>query len=129
VSAGSNERIATAGREPDPARAEAKQFEACFNHAAVGMALGEHWKFPAAIQRVIAHHHAPEQDELGDLPCVVHVADAIVHGLDLAGAENDMVPALSERAWSSLGPERPLLHQVFRNTEAAFEQTCQALNV
>jgi hypothetical protein len=73
------------------------------DHAAVGRALAEHWKFPLLIQRAIADHHAPRAQDLGAIPSVVHVADAIVHALDLAGHADELVPAIAPDAWNSLG--------------------------
>lgn len=97
------------------------------DHAAVGRALAEHWRFPPVIQRAIANHHAPSAQDLGDIPSVVHIANAIVHALDLGGQEDDLIPPIEENAWNSLNIERTALHSVFRETESEFEEVCQIL--
>jgi putative nucleotidyltransferase with HDIG domain len=97
------------------------------DHAAVGLALAEHWKFPLLIQRAIAHHHAPMAQDLGDIPSVVHVADAIVHALDLAGQQDELVPAIAQNAWDSLGIDNAGLRRVMLDTESEFENACQIL--
>jgi putative nucleotidyltransferase with HDIG domain len=97
------------------------------DHAVVGRALAEHWKFPQLIQRAIAHHHAPMAQDLGDIPSVVHVADAIVHALDLAGQHDELVPVIAQNAWDSLGMDNAGLRRVLVETESEFENACQIL--
>ncbi|HEY1229663.1 MAG TPA: HDOD domain-containing protein [Ramlibacter sp.] len=97
------------------------------DHALVGRALAQHWKFPGLIQRSIGHHHAPMRDDFGDIPSVVHAANAIVHALDLGGEPDEPVPPLSQAAWDSLGIDAAGLRRVFAETEAEFENACQIL--
>ncbi|MDB5918974.1 MAG: Histidine kinase [Massilia sp.] len=97
------------------------------DHAVVGRALAEHWKFPAPIQRAIGNHHAPAPADLGDIPSVVHVADAIVHALDLAGLPDERVPTIAQDAWDSLRIDSAGLRRVLVDTEAEFENACQIL--
>jgi putative nucleotidyltransferase with HDIG domain len=97
------------------------------DHATVGRALAEHWKFPPIIQRAIAHHHAPLRQDMGDIPSVVHVANAIAHALDLSGEEDDLVPPIVEEAWNSLKIGGTEARRVFRETESEFEEACQIL--
>lgn len=97
------------------------------DHAQVGRALAQHWKFPELIQRAIGNHHAPAPADLGDIPSVVHVANVIVHGLDLGGEQEEQVPALDQNAWDSLGIDVNGLRRVFSETESEFENACQIL--
>lgn len=97
------------------------------DHAVVGRALAQHWKFPELIQRAIGNHHAPMRDDLGDIPSVVHVANAVVHALDLCGEEDEQVPPIAQNAWDSLRIDAPGLCRVFAETEAEFENACQVL--
>lgn len=97
------------------------------DHAMVGRALAQHWKFPDLIQRAIGHHHAPGRADLGDIPSVVHVANVIAHALDLDGDEDEMVPPLAQDAWDSLKLDAQALRRVFAETEAEFENACQIL--
>ena len=96
-------------------------------HALAGRLLAENWKFPALMQNAIANHHEPLQADLGDLPCVVHVASAVVHALNLVDEPNGLVPAISEKAWNSLNISEPDLRRVLRDTELEFEEACQIL--
>lgn len=97
------------------------------DHAAVGRALAAHWKFPDLIQRAIAGHHAPPRDDAGDIAGVVHVANVIVHALDLGGDPDEQVPPLAQEAWGALRLDAAGLRRVFADTEAQFEQACQIL--
>lgn len=97
------------------------------DHAQVGRALAEHWKFPASIQKTIEDHHAPRKSETGSLVPLVHVADAVAHALDLAGDEDDLVPPISAAAWDSLDLGKAFFLQVFWETELHTEEACQIL--
>lgn len=97
------------------------------DHAAAGKALAEYWKFPPAMQTAIANHHAPEAREVSDIPGVVHVAEAIAHALGLTHHDDDLVPVVSETAWSSLQIEPAAYRQICRDAEAEFEEACQIL--
>jgi len=97
------------------------------DHAQVGRALGQHWKIPEPICRAIANHHQPMRQDEGELPAVVHVANVIAHGLDLADQEDDQVPDLVQGAWDSLALDDAALRAVFAEAEAQFEETCHVL--
>lgn len=96
-------------------------------HQRAGQMLAEAWKFPPAIQRAIGLHHAPAGADLGDVPGIVHVANAMVHALDLGGGEHDAVPLLLDAAWDSLRMTPEQLQAVFRETEGQFEEACRLL--
>jgi putative nucleotidyltransferase with HDIG domain len=97
------------------------------DHTIVGRVLAHQWKFPDMIQRAIANHHAPMQADLGGIPSVVHVANVLVHALDLAGSDAELVPPIAPDAWNSLRIDLAGLRQVFNDTESEFEEACQVL--
>jgi putative nucleotidyltransferase with HDIG domain len=96
-------------------------------HAAIGRLLADSWKFPVLMQNAIANHHEPAKADLGGMPCIVHVANALVHGLDLVDEPKGLVPEVSEAAWKSLSISEPDLRRVLRDTELEFEEACQIL--
>jgi putative nucleotidyltransferase with HDIG domain len=108
-------------------RIEAERVVLGLDHTVVGRALAEYWKFPLLIQKSITNHHAPELQDLGDIPSIIHVADAIFYALDLDGESNALVPAIDERVWSSFHIESAAMRSVFRETESKFEGACQIL--
>ncbi|MGV3741865.1 MAG: HDOD domain-containing protein, partial [Burkholderiaceae bacterium] len=94
-----------------------------------GRLLAESWKFPLMMQNAIGNHHDPAPADLGDLPCVVHIANAVVHALNLVDEPNGLVPEISDKAWKSLTISEPDLQRVMRETESEFEEACQILTV
>lgn len=108
---------------------QAEQAVLGIDHAMIGQSLAEYWKFPLEIQQAIGHHHTPEQSGHSALIFLVHVADAMVHALDLALNEDELVPAVSSIAWNSLGIGQVACLQVFNETEQQFDEMCQILAV
>jgi HD-like signal output (HDOD) protein len=97
------------------------------DHVEAGVALARHWRFSDMMQHAIAYHHEPETTGAGYLATIVHVANAIVHALDLAGDENELVPPLSPVAWTALGMDETHWLHVFRETELQFEEIATIL--
>lgn len=92
------------------------------DHVEAGAALAGHWNFSDTMRLAIANHHDPDAPGAGFLATIVHVADAIVHALDLAREDDDLVPAVSSAAWTALGLDEEAYLQVFRETELQFEE-------
>lgn len=99
------------------------------DHVDCGEALAAHWNFSETIQKAIAGHHEPESHGNASIATIVHVANAIVHALDLNGAEDDLVPPLSQVAWDSLGLQEREYALIFRETELQFEAVSHAIFV
>jgi putative nucleotidyltransferase with HDIG domain len=99
------------------------------DHTVAGLALAEYWKFPVVMQKAIGNHHAPKIQDQGDIPGIVHLADAIAHALDLSGQQDDLVPPVLETAWNSLNIGHNSLRTVFRETESEFEEACHIFTV
>jgi putative nucleotidyltransferase with HDIG domain len=92
------------------------------DHVAAGVALSEHWNFSDTMRLAIAHHHDPETPGAGFLATVIHVANAIVHALDIGREEDGLVPPVSSVAWTALGLNEEAYLHVFRETELQFEE-------
>ncbi|MCC6071990.1 HDOD domain-containing protein [Massilia sp. GCM10020059] len=114
--------------QQDAWQVDAEQQVLGIDHQQVGLMLAETWKFPALIQRAIGNHHAPALDDLGDVPSIVHVANAIVHALDLGGEADALVPPVSGEAWASLRLDCEMLRAVFRETGEQYEEACSILS-
>ena len=92
------------------------------DHVVAGAALADHWNFSDTMKTAIACHHEPDTPGTGLLATIVHVANAIVHALDLAGDEDDLVPTVSSAAWTALGLNEEAYLHAFRETELQFEE-------
>jgi putative nucleotidyltransferase with HDIG domain len=102
--------------------AEAELAVIGIDHAQVGSALAAYWKFPAAIQQAVADHHAIDRLEAGGLPLAVHMANAVVLALDLAGIDDALVPPLSPAGWRSIALDEQAWFALLRQTEHTFDE-------
>lgn len=75
------------------------------DHAIIGAEIAALWQFPREIQAAIRHHHTP-QDDPSPLVDVVHVANAVAHGLDIGHSGTDFVPPICSGAWARVALER-----------------------
>ncbi|MGV7209532.1 HDOD domain-containing protein [Oxalobacteraceae bacterium A2-2] len=97
------------------------------DHVEAGVALAEHWNFSDTMRLAIAGHHEPEAPGAGFLAAIIHVADAIVHALDLARVTDDLVPPVSSVAWLALSLDEEVYLHLFRETELQYEETAMVL--
>ena len=97
------------------------------DHVDAGLALAEHWNFSDTMRLAIGGHHDPEAPGAGFLAAIIHVADAIVHALDLAQVQDDLVPPVSTVAWTALGLDEEIYLQLFRETELQYEEISMVL--
>ncbi|MFZ6876021.1 HDOD domain-containing protein [Undibacterium sp. Di27W] len=107
--------------ETDCPLLEAERSIMHIDHVDAGLALAIHWNFSEAVCDAIRGHHQPEQENLNVLASVIHIANAIVHALDLSDDENDMLPLLSQAAWDTLGLGEADYLSIFRETEMRFD--------
>jgi putative nucleotidyltransferase with HDIG domain len=106
---------------------EAERAVLGIDHVVAGAALAEHWNFSDTMRLAIAWHHEPEQAGAGFLATIIHVANAIVHALDIAREDDDLVPQVSSVAWTALGLSEEAYLHVFRETELQYEEIATAL--
>ena len=101
---------------------EAERAVLGLDHVDAGVALAGHWHFSDTMRQAIACHHAPETPGAGMLAAIVHVADAIVHALDLSDEADDVVPRVSGVAWDAMGLNQEAWLHLFRETETQFSE-------
>ena len=106
---------------------EAERAVLGLDHVQAGMALADNWNFSDTMRAAIGYHHAPETEGAGMLASIIHVANAIVHALDLAREEQELVPAVSPAAWAALGLNEESYLHVFRETELQYEELTMLL--
>lgn len=118
-------------REHDCSTTAAEQQVFGTDHAAVGAALAEHWKFPLQIRQAVAAHHvmlAHDSVAPADLTSVIQAGNAMAHALDLGNQEHDQAPLLSLALWRTLDRGAPSWPAVFSEIEDLFHDVCQTLN-
>jgi putative nucleotidyltransferase with HDIG domain len=116
------QRVIARRAELDCTTLEAEREVLGVDHVAAGVALAEHWNFSDTMRLAIAHHHDPDTAGAGFLATIVHVANAVVHALDVAREPNDLVPPVSSIAWTALGLNEEAFLHVFHETEMQFQE-------
>lgn len=90
------------------------------DHAMVGAALSEHWRFPLAMQQAVLQHHAIDSNHAEPLTVVIHIANTITHALDLAGDPMEALPDTSASAWQSIALDSNTLSRILPLIVAEF---------
>ncbi|WP_374582003.1 HDOD domain-containing protein [Pseudoduganella sp.] len=114
-------------KENDTYALEAERVVLGIDHVEAGLALAEHWNFSDTMRLAIAGHHEPEKPGAGFLATIIHVADAVVHALDLVQKPDDMVPPVSTVAWQALNLSEETCMHLFRETELQYEEIAMVL--
>lgn len=122
------EQVITCAKESDCSLLDAERAVLGVDHVAVGLILALQWNFSDAIQDAIRGHHNPEDKDLNSLASIVHVANSIVHALDLSEVEDELVPPISQFAWGNLGLNEEAYIAIFHETELRFEAMNQILH-
>lgn len=97
------------------------------DHAQVGEALARHWQFPEFVQQAVAQHHDVPPETVHPLALIVHVADALTHGLDLSRDPAEMVPPVAASTWDRLGLNAAALGEVLDEVASQFDVACSVL--
>lgn len=97
------------------------------DHAVVGGLLADTWNFPASLRSAIAEHHSPSAATADSLADLVHVADAIAHGLGLAG-DDDLVMPVDATAWQRLGLDQEKLARILPRVVDGLDEASQAFS-
>lgn len=101
---------------------EAERAVLGIDHVEAGLMLAHHWNFSDTLRMAIAGHHAPEAPGASALAAIIHVADAVVHALDLTEASDGLVPRVSPAAWTTVGLDDHACLQLFHETELYYEE-------
>jgi HD-like signal output (HDOD) protein len=98
-----------------------------FDHAQIGAALLRGWQYPTNLVHAIAYHHCPMTAGFFQMESsVVHLADYLVHGMQMGNSGERYVPPLSTSAWERVGLTTDLLESVMDSIDqqiAAVEES------
>lgn len=85
-----------------------------YDHAAVGGALLKAWRLPLNLEEIISCHHSPLlANRYKHDTSIIHIADAIVHALQLGNSGEKFVPVIREEAWKMLELSEDVVPQIF----------------
>lgn len=105
---------------------EAERAVLGLDHAQVGAMVAAHWRLAPAVVNAIETHHRVVAGPHQPLLDVLHVADNIVHALDLSGEPDDMVPPLCLGCWERVGAGNAELLTLFARLEARMQASATA---
>ena len=98
------------------------------DHAQVGGMLADAWRFPPALRSAVAEHHEPAASLAASLADLIHVADAIAHGLGGERRASEMVMPVDRVAWQRLGLDAGKIGRLLPGVMAGMDEACLALN-
>lgn len=98
------------------------------DHAAVGGLLADAWHFPASLHSAVAEHHAPSAATADSLADIIHVADAIAHGLGVAHSDKEMVLPVDQTAWQRLNLDSEKLADILPQVVGGMDEACMAFS-
>jgi len=89
-----------------------------FDHAEIGEELLRSWHYPANLVHAVAYHHTPMAAGVFQLESsVVHVADYIVHAMQMGNSGERFVPPLSKPAWERVGLTTSVIESVMESID------------
>lgn len=100
--------------------AEAERRVLGIDHAEVGYELALRWRLPESISVAVRDHHQTVEASAKSLADAVHVADALVHGLDLEASMDECVPPIHQAAWARLAMTPERIAALFKIAEDAW---------
>lgn len=98
-----------------------------FDHCQVGSMLAAQWRLPPTLSRTMALHHDCGHLEADDLVCLVQVANAVAHALDLLEDPDDQVPNIHPDAWRRLNLDWTDSDALLSDIEATYQLVCRQL--
>lgn len=91
------------------------------DHAEVGGLLADAWRFPTFLQEAIMAHHRPGTLGYASLADLIHVADAVAHGLGITCRPDEMVMPIDSAAWQRLGMDGDRIAAILPTAMAEME--------
>jgi len=93
-----------------------------FDHAQIGGELMCWWQYPPNLVHAVAYHHHPMSGGVYQLESsVVHVADYLVHAMEMGSSGERFVPPLNLKAWERLSLAPDLLASVIKSIDEQIE--------
>jgi HD-like signal output (HDOD) protein len=99
-----------------------------FDHSSVGSVLAKFWNLPPSLEEVVACHHSPRHAKRYPIETsVVHVADIIVHAMQLGNSGEQYVPPLDRQALELIGIPPSVLSPTLDQLEREVKDIIQTL--
>jgi HD-like signal output (HDOD) protein len=101
-----------------------------FTHAVVGGVLLQTWKLPTSLEETVMYHHNPTAATRFPIEtAIIHVADVIVHAMDLGSSGERFVPPLEPEAWDRLNLTPSILASVEEQIDRQYQDALHTMLV
>ena len=101
-----------------------------FTHAVVGGVLLQTWKLPTSLEETVMYHHNPTAATRFPIEtAIIHVADVIVHAMDLGSSGERFVPPLEAEAWDRLNLTPSVLASVEEQIDLQYQDALHTMLV
>jgi HD-like signal output (HDOD) protein len=98
-----------------------------FDHARLGEELMRYWRYPPMLVQIVACHHHPMSADAFQLEtCAVHLADYLVHAMQMGNSGEPHVPPLNLSAWERIGLPAAALESVINAIDEQIEAVQQS---
>ncbi|MCH8157018.1 MAG: HDOD domain-containing protein [Nitrospinae bacterium] len=95
-----------------------------FDHADVGSALLNKWGLSDRLGEVVCYHHRPREAPNYPLDAaIIHLADLIVHAMELGHSGERFVPPLDPQAWDKIELPSSLMASIVEQLDRQYEDT------
>lgn len=99
-----------------------------FDHSDLGRVLVQYWNLPPSLEEVVAYHHSPRDARRYPIEtAVVHIADIIVHAMQLGSSGEHYIPPLDDKAWELIGIPTSVLSPAMDQLEREVNDIVQSL--
>lgn len=100
-----------------------------YDHTDVGQELFRAWNLPGSLEEVAGCHHVPQKATSSVLlVSIVHLADILVHALNLGDSGEPFVPEFSPFAWAQYGRPPAVLGSIYNDIERQYRDFLENLN-
>lgn len=100
-----------------------------FDHARLGGLLLEEWKLPKHLIHAVHTHHKPQKTVDQRLEAdAVHLADIIVHAMQMGNSGESLVPPMDQGAWNRIGLSESSLNNIMSLLEAQYDDIASIIS-
>lgn len=97
---------------------EAERHVLGFDHSLIGEDLLRVWHYPPMLVQAVAQHHRPLSAGIFQLESsVVHLADYLVHAMEMGHSGETFVPPLNMKAWERVGLPVEILGTIMKTVD------------
>lgn len=101
-----------------------------FDHGDIGGLLSEKWKLPLSTKEMVQFHHRPSlSTSFPTETANIHLADILVHAMELGSSGERFVPPLDKKAWDCIGIAPSIFPSLMSKIDEQFNETIKTLKM